>query len=326
MTTTQNINNDARCLVIGTGKMGSAHAKVMATLLPGRAAAFAPSARNQDAIEQTGATFLTGTLASAVRDFAPTHAVIASPADTLVDTACLLMDAGIRHILAEKPAALDLATGRRLAEHTARTGSTVWVAYNRRFYTSVLKAKELIKANGESISSVFFEFTESTWPMSGPPNQPAAVMERWVLANGMHVIDGALHPVGLPDNGRSHFMAGGGLPWHPASARFCGAGVTTKNVHFSYISDWGAPGRWGFEWMTSSMRYIFRPMEKLHVMRRGSMAIEEYPLEDELDRTFKPGAYRQGLAFLLGDPEQRMVSLSEALTLIPLAEKIAAYR
>ena len=71
MTTQQYTNNDARCLVIGAEKMGSAHAKVMANLLPGRAAVYAPSSRNQGVIGAAGATFISGTLESAVRGFAP---------------------------------------------------------------------------------------------------------------------------------------------------------------------------------------------------------------------------------------------------------------
>ena len=43
--------------------------------------------------------------------------------------------------------------------------------------------------------------------------------------------------------------------------------------------------------MTRQRRFIFRPLEKLQVQKLASVAIEELPLDDRLDKEFKPGLY-----------------------------------
>ena len=178
-------------------------------------------------------------------------------------------------------------------------------------------------AAGETIESILFEFNE-VMPIEGP-GAADHVKTRWLLANSMHVIDTAFHTVGLPDLKRSSFQASGALSWHPAGSMFVGSGVTTTGVPFAYHANWDTPGRWGFEWMTRSTRYVFRPMEKLSVMRKGRFDLEPMMLDDAIDIRFKPGVYHQNRAFLTGDQAAGLVPLADALQLVPLAQKIAGY-
>ena len=317
--------SNARCLVLGAGEMGRAHLKVLASLIPGRCAAYAPSARNREAVLACGAQFFTGALADAVRAFAPTHGIVATPVDDLHASAGLLLDAGLRTLLIEKPVALDVTAAAGLLSRARATGTRAWAGYNRRQYASVLKAREMIRASGEKISSVVFEFTEWSHVVAALESQSAHAKARWLIANSLHVVDGALHLVGLPVAGRSLVVSRGSLPWHPSASAFAGAGVTSADVAFSYCANWDAPGRWGFEWLTPSTRYIFRPIEKLHVMRRGSVAVEEVPVDDVFEREFKPGVYRQDILFLEGDPGGELATLEAAVALIDLGQRMAGY-
>jgi predicted dehydrogenase len=253
----------------------------------------------------------------------PTHVIVASPVETLTPIAIEVMKAGVKHLLIEKPAAMDQRECSLLMACAAETGAEIHVAYNRRFYASVRGALTHMRAAGESIESVLFEFNEAM-PAQGPGAVPE-VKARWLLANSMHVIDTAFHPVGLPDMQRSRFQHSGGLSWHPAGSVFVGSGETVTGVPFACHANWDAPGRWGFEWMTKSTRYVFRPMEKLSVMRRGRFDLEPMALDDEIDSRFKPGVYHQNAAFLAGDRAAGLVTLAEAAVLIPLAQKIAGY-
>lgn len=65
--------------------------------------------------------------------------------------------------------------------------------------------------------------------------------------------------------------------------------VTDKDVLFSYIADWGAPGRWGVEICTRNRRFIWKPLEKLQVITLKSLKAEPVELDDDLDIKFKPG-------------------------------------
>jgi predicted dehydrogenase len=312
------------CLVIGVGKMGAAHLAALSALSPKSLTAWAPGSRARPVERDVGGVLVRrDDLSITLAEVRPTHVIIASPVETLTPIAMEVMRSGVRHLLIEKPAAMNQRECGLLQVCAAETGAEIHVAYNRRFYASVRGALAHMRDAGEHIESVLFEFNEAM-PAQGP-GAAAEVKIRWLLANSMHVIDTAFHPVGLPDLNLSRFQRSGGLSWHPAGSIFVGSGSTTSGVPFAFHANWDAPGRWGFEWMTQSTRYVFRPMEKLSVMRKGRFDLEPMVLDDEMDIRFKPGVYHQNAAFLAGDRMAGLVTLAEAAALIPLAQKIAGY-
>lgn len=314
-----------RCLVIGTGKMGAAHLQALAALRPEALAGWAPSERRRETVEALGAQFFHGSLETALDVFLPTHVIVASPVETLTPISLKVISAGVRHILVEKPVALSGAEGGALRAAVEAKGVHLHVGYNRRFYSSIRTALRMIADAGEEIESITFEFNEVFPDLSGPINHAQVVRERWLLANSLHVIDSAMFPVGQPDLSLSAFVCHGGLAWHPAGSVFVGSGLTVSGKPFAYHANWAGPGRWGFEWITPSARYVFRPLEKLSIMRRGSYSLEDVQLDDDLDRRFKPGVYLQNQAFLSGDEAAGLVSLDHALSLVLLGEAMARY-
>jgi hypothetical protein len=114
------------------------------------------------------------------------------------------------------------------------------------------------------------------------------------------------------------------LDWHNKSARFAGAGVTERGVFFSYYADWEAPGRWGIELMTRKRRFILRPLEKLQVTQLASTAIAEVPLDDLLDKAYKPGLYLQTKAFLQGE-DCRFCSIDQQRMNLDVYAAMAGY-
>lgn len=312
------------CLVIGAGKMGAAHLAALAALSPDSLTAWAPSSRFRDIERDVGGiTLRRDDLQVTLSTVRPTHVIIASPIETLTPIAIEVMKAGVKHLLLEKPAAMNQSECRTLLACASKTSSEVYVGYNRRFYASVRGALAHMSSAGESIESLIFEFNE-VMPAKGPAATPN-VSARWLLANSMHVIDTAFHPVGLPNMKRSCFQRYGSLSWHPAGSLFIGSGETTKGIPFAFHANWDAPGRWGFEWVTKSTRYVFRPLEKLSIVRRGRFDLEPMELDYEMDIRFKPGVYQQNAAFLAGDKNAGLVPLAEASFLLPLAQKIAGY-
>ena len=157
----------------------------------------------------------------------------------------------------------------------------------------------MIAEDGGSVSCNF-EFTEWAHTIS-PAAFPAEVKSSWLIANSSHVIDLAFHLCGLPADWKGWHA--GGLEWHAASARFCGAGITDRGVIFSYHADWEAPGRWALEVLTRKRRFIFRPMEQLQVTPLASVVVKPIPIDDALDKAFKPGLYEETKAFLAEDAQ-----------------------
>ena len=52
--------------------------------------------------------------------------------------------------------------------------------------------------------------------------------------------------------------------------------------------------------LTTKHRLILRPLEELHVQDLGSVDVKEVKLDDELDKLYKPGLFRETESFLNG--------------------------
>ncbi len=232
------------------------------------------------------------------------HAIVAVSMEQLTTVTLNVLETTINTVLVEKPAGLNGAELTRLAHEAAAANAKVWVGYNRRFYAAVLEAEKRIEADG-GLRSVHFEFTE--WSHVIEPLQKApGVKENWFLGNSTHVVDLAFFFMGEPASLQAY--KSGSINWHPAGAAFVGAGKSINDVLFSYHANWQAPGRWSVELLTAKNRYYLKPMEKLHVQTLGSVAVNEIPLNDELDINFKPGIYLQTAAYLNGTTD-RFVSI-----------------
>ena len=113
----------------------------------------------------------------------PETAIIAVGVDELSKIAKLLINAGTKRILLEKPGGISLYDIMALDNFNRLKKSNIWIAYNRRFYFSVLLAEKMIFEDG-GITSLYFEFTE--WSHQIKLLQKSnEVFEHWVLANHM---------------------------------------------------------------------------------------------------------------------------------------------
>ena len=309
--------------LIGSGGMAVDYAKVLralnaSTTVIGRGAASAEKFSTA-----TGLDVIAGGLTAylATRPAAPQHAIVSVGVEALGATVRELLAYGVTEILVEKPGSISATELTELVTLAQAKGARVIVAYNRRFYASTLHALQMIADDG-GLQSMQFEFTE--WGHEIRTLEKAAgVKDVWFLANSTHVTDLAFHLAGTPTE-LSAYTAGS-LDWHPASAVFVGAVVTDRGVLFSYHSNWDAPGRWGLEAITSNFRLIFRPMEALQVMRKGSVKIEPVEIDDRLDKEFKPGLHEQVRRFLSGETAG-MCDLAEQLAKWNLYAKMAGYR
>lgn len=308
--------------LIGAGPMAIAYTRVLVALgvdfqVIGRGPTSAQSFSHT-----TGRDVYIGGVEAALQCIQPpTHAIVAVGVESLAKTATALIQAGVSQILLEKPGALDLAELVSLQDAANKVSAKVWVAYNRRYLSSTLAAEQIIKQDG-GLTSMLFEFTE--WSHVIEPLQKAVgVKEKWLLANSTHVIDLAFYFGGNPTSWQSWHA--GSLDWHPASSRFVGAGITNRNVLFSYIEDWEAPGRWSLELLTRRHRLILRPMEKLQITVHGSVKIETVETEDQSDIEYKAGVYNLTHAFVTGDLGC-MCSFDDQVESCKIYNKLAGYK
>jgi predicted dehydrogenase len=309
--------------LVGAGGMAVDYAKVLKALAVPVIVIGRGNASSQTFSEKTGIPVFSGGLdaflASAPK--IPTTAIVAVGVEGLAGTAMQLLNAGVRKVLLEKPGALHFSELKALSEKAKSVNAEVVIAYNRRMYAAVLAAQKMIEEDG-GIQSMHFEFTEWGHVIEGITKAPG-VKEAWLLGNSTHVIDLAFYLSGNPVE--LQVLNSGGLAWHPSSAVFAGAGRTDQGVLFSYQANWDAPGRWGVEFLTRQRRLIFRPMETLQVMKRGSVSVEMVNIDDDIDKAYKPGLYRQVEKFLADDLDLSLCPLREQLARWPIYEEIAGY-
>lgn len=248
------------------------------------------------------------------------HAIVCVGVNELCRTTKILLEAGIKNILVEKPVSLDKLNLIKLKEISERKGASVQIGYNRRFYSSSERAKEIIKEDG-GVTSFNFEFTE--WGhIIEKLDMPSEVLNTWFLGNSTHVVDLAFYLGGTPTVISS--FTSGNLDWHKSSSVFVGAGVSDTGALFSYQANWGAPGRWSVEMLTNKHRLIFRPMEKLQIQNIGSVSTEFIDIDDTIDLKYKPGLYLQIISFLNGDFSE-FCSLDYQIKMFDIYLKMANY-
>lgn len=312
--------------MVGTGKAGWSHLMVARELLgSSRCACFSRSQERREQVESLRCVFFSGSLQHTLKDYRPSHVIVATPVESLVEVGSFLVREGVPFILLEKPGTLTLADGQRLSKQIRESKSKVYVGYNRRHYASVRWALEEIKRKNERVLSLSFDFTELPQDPSRLARYFPKVLQRWVVANCVHVIDLAFVPSAPPIHKASCYITRENLTWHPDGAIFCGAGLTELGAAFSYHANWLGAGSWSVEWITETTHYILKPLERLFIQRKGSLLIEESRLSDQRDILFKPGFLRQAEIFLSGDMNRELLTFEDNLKVVEIAYRIACY-
>lgn len=308
--------------LIGSGNMAIDYINV----LKGLNASFIVIGRGQESAGKcqlaTGHEVISGGLKHYLADHsAPcSHAIVAVGAEILAQTTIELLHHGVKQILVEKPAGLNEQEINAIAQLAKKKSAHVLIAYNRRFYSSVLSAKEIIEKDG-GVTSFNFEFTE--WGhIIEPLKKAEGVKEKWFFANSTHVVDLAFFLGGKPKQLAA--FTSGSLSWHPSGSNFSGAGISENGALFSYQANWESAGRWSVEMLTKNHRLIFRPMEKLQIQKKGTIVQEFVESNDILDTTYKPGLYLQTKTFLNNDYRD-FCSIHEQNEMMDTYNKIANY-
>lgn len=245
------------------------------------------------------------------------YKVIVTVNEHLLGTiAKLLINAGFKDILLEKPGGLDIDDIKSVHSLAVEKKVNIYIAYNRRFFASTLKVKELIKADG-GVTSFNFEFTEWGHIIKDLVKNKE-ILNEWLIQNSSHVVDLAFSVGGNPVDMKS--FVSGGQSWHPKGTIFSGAGITDKGALFSYNANWDSAGRWWVEFLTKENRYIMKPMEQLFVQKRGSIALDKIELDDELDKNFKPGLYKQVEAYL--NWPDKLMNINDQVMMLPNYNKM----
>jgi len=297
------LHKNKKILLVGASQMSQDYLKVLLSLKIQPTVVCRKKASARSFYEKTGYEAIHGDLATILNQEESSFdmAIVAVDIESLYSVAKILLLSSISKILMEKPGGISSKEIKNLDKIAADENADLLIAYNRRFYSSTQKAKEIIKLDG-GVTSFLFEFTEWSHTI-GPLTKPRKVKERWFLANSSHVVDLAFFLGGQPKIISCYSGGKNKLEWHPSSSVFSGSGVTHNDALFSYHADWTAPGRWSVEILTKSNRIILEPLEGLQIQKIGSIEKNFMEINNEKDLFFKPGLFNQVKAFVNNDLE-----------------------
>jgi len=310
-------------LLVGVGYMGIEYAKVLKSLNCEFIAVGRSETSAKEFKKVIGVKAKIGGIDKYLQEVkeVPKAAIVAVSEDQLGVVTLKIIESGVKTILVEKPGGLDFEDVEKVKKRAEDKEVNVYIGYNRRFYASVAKAKEIIEKDG-GILSIVFDFTEAVHKIV-PLVRPASVKENWFLQNSTHVIDLAFFLAGKPTKFSS--FSTGSLPWHSKAAIFTGAGITEKDVLFAYHADWKGPGRWSLEVVTKNHKLFFKPLEKLQIQKVGTFEVSDVQLDDKLDINFKPGIYREVQSFL-GNKQSFSTNKKGLCTISEQVENLKFYK
>ncbi len=201
--------------------------------------------------------------------------------------------------LLEKPAGYDLDDATSILESAKKAGSTVYVALNRRAYSST---RQSLTRLAENTGPRFVKVMDQQDQQAARDiyKEPPEVVQNYMYANSIHLIDyfrvfcrGEVTEV-LPI-----------LPWTPEQP-----GMVVSKIEFSsgdvglYEGVWNGPGPWAISVVTPRERLEMRPLEQVSVQLRGERKVTALEISGD-DSAFKPGLRHQAIqavAAVRGEP------------------------
>jgi predicted dehydrogenase len=222
-------------------------------------------------------------------------------------------------ILMEKPAGYDLADATVIFDAAVSAGADrrTFVALNRRFHSSTRTVLEDL-ATGDGVRFIKVQDQEDL-VAAAAAGQPELVVENWMYANSIHVID------------YFRVLGRGAIDEINVSVPFArdAPGPMVCTLRFSsgdiglYEGIWNAPAPWAVNVIVPTRRWELRPLERAAFQNRGERAVQNVD-PHAWDVEFKPGFRAQAAAAVqaaLGRPSES-IPLSDALETMRLIHKM----
>ncbi len=220
-------------------------------------------------------------------------------------------------LLLEKPAGYNMQDAGAICAAAESKGSKAYVALNRRYLSSTRAALNDFKnLHGPRFIRVQDQQDQAAALAAG---QPPSVVENWMYANSVHVID-YFRMFGRGKIVRVEPV----VPWTPEAP-----GTVVAKIEFEkgdigiYEGVWNGPGPWAASINTPEKRWEMRPLEQACYQNRGERTLNTVEIHP-WDRDFKPGFRLQAemaVKTALDEPSD-LPSLSNALETMRLVEAI----
>jgi predicted dehydrogenase len=222
-------------------------------------------------------------------------------------------------VLIEKPAGYNFADAQEIETAASVKNRLAFVAFNRRHYASTLSViDDLAQQQGHRFIHVQDQEDQVRALQAG---QPPIVVENWMYANSIHLIDYFLIM------GRGNICSVESIiPWNPnqTAPQYVVAKISYDSGDIGlYEGIWNGPGPWAVTVNTVGKRWEMRPLEQASFQVAGQRTLE-LVVPHMWDTQFKPGLRRQAklaVEATLGN-SNKLPTLRDSLKTIRLTRDI----
>lgn len=189
--------------------------------------------------------------------------------------------------LLEKPAGYDLANAQLILEEARKNSRRVWVALNRRAYSSTRQALARL---GDSTSPRYIRVLDQQDQVAACDvyKEPPEVVRNYMYANSIHLID-YFRVFGRGEVTRITPIC----PWTPDAPWMVVAKLEFSSGDVGiYEGVWNGPGPWTVTVVTPEQRLEMRPLEQASLQLRGERKVTQLDISPD-DSQFKPGLRQQ---------------------------------
>lgn len=222
-----------------------------------------------------------------------------------VATECFRFDWAV---LLEKPAGYDLQNARLILEESRKKGRHVWVALNRRSYSSTRQSLALLDTcPGPRYIRVLDQ--QDQVAARDLYKEPPEVVRNYMYANSIHLVD-YFRVFGRGDVTRITPICS----WTPDAPWMVVAKLEFSSGDVGlYEGVWNGPGPWAVTVVTPSQRLEMRPLEQVSLQLKGERKVSQLDIAAE-DSQFKPGLRQQAKDMLsaLAGQSSPMPTLEES--------------
>jgi len=220
-------------------------------------------------------------------------------------------------VLLEKPAGYNLQDAEDILSSAKKKNSRVYVALNRRHYSSTRTALEGL-SNNEGARWIYIQDQEDL-TAALKSGQPQEVVDNWMYANSIHVIDY------FNLFGRGNIVSVEPfIPWNPEAPWMVAAKISFDSGDIGiYEGVWDGPGPWSVSISTPKKRWEMRPLEQVSCQNAGERTVENLEVH-EWDQKFKPGLRLQAQESVLAamGKENNLPTLQDAFETMKLVNCI----
>jgi predicted dehydrogenase len=219
--------------------------------------------------------------------------------------------------LVEKPAGYNYDDALSIAKEAEVKKRQVFVALNRRLYSSTRKIVEELSHTSEPRLIHVFDQENPKYALS--VGRPELVVKNWMYANSVHMIDYLIL------FGRGNIVSVEPvIKWNPDKQNFVLSKITFDSGDIGiYEAVWNAPGPWAVTITNHKKRWELRPLEQLTTQLYGSRKVELLETDD-WDKEFKPGIRYQAeeaVKAALGKATE-LTTIANAMKTMQLIKKI----